>query len=220
MYFRYTISAGVLFCPLFIAVIGCDHPGDVVLPPPPISVLVVPETPVTKRHDPDTQLLIELAQERLKAQGRLDEANRQYRRFKLEADRQETQLKKYFGNKSIPNTTLDLFETARSNNNKGIPSELYTAYSCWLALIQNESHLEQIDKRMPEAYEILIELDEGIKIIENKRLRDKLGNYDRNKLDRLLVLARVLGADSDSVKMALFEQDVIDKLRTKLSNRE
>lgn len=163
---------------------------------------------------------MELTQERLKAQSRLDEANRQYRKCKQEADKQEAQLKSYFENKPIPNAILDSFEKARSDNNKGIPLERYAAYSCWLALVRNESHLEQIDKRRPETYKMLIELDEGIKIVENKRLRDKLDNYDRNKIDRLLALARMLDADPDSVKKVFWEQDVIDRLRNKLSSQK
>ena len=180
-----------------------------------------PPQPPVKVVDRDTQLYEELVRARYNVQVKIEKAKNLYSTQRRNVHEQRTRLMEHLGDKSIPET-IDLFREAKAKNNKGIPSDLDIAYSYWLTLLPDESHLEQITEELDTlmASRLLEEWDVGIKEFENKRASGNLVETDRSRIDRLLVRLKGASDPIDNAKAALYEDDAIKKQKIALTNWE
>ena len=181
-------------------------------PASPASVAV--ESAQVQAGDRDTHYE-QLLSKRLEFQEKISEAMRLYRTTSHKIHEQRTRLKQYLGDKPV-SETIELFKKGSE-----IPSDLRIAYSCWQTLLPDETLRLQlvawIDKQQVSG--ILEEFDIQIKEVESRQHLDKL--LDREelaKIDRLLA-QRVVGWDiRESVELALFEEEAVEKLKIGLEN--
>jgi len=204
MCFHYCNSLCILFCFLLVVVVGCDIIN-----------------PATETPDPDAHLYEELVRERLTLQEKIKKGIDSYRLTRQKVEEQRVKLLEYLEDHSAEavNEIIDLFCDAKANN-KDVPADLYIAYSCWLTLLPDASHLEQITVEINRlrTSRLLEDWEAGIKDFENKRRSGMQDRIDRNGGDRLLVRLRETPDPNDTSKAVLYEDAAIKKLKIDLTN--
>ena len=198
----------IFLCFLLIAVPGCDM-----------------NTPAPKAADSDAQqLYAELVHDRWALQEIIGQRIDSYRLTRLEVHRQDIQLKRYLGDKPIPET-IEEFRTARAKENEGrpsgIPRDLVPAYSYWKEqMIPHELHLKQITEDVDGLMHsgLLEELYGSIIALENERQRGVLDVNRLQQIERRVAEAKGRLNLGDTLKKDLIDHGIIEEQKGRLSH--